>query len=547
MITKIIIENFKKFQKAELEFGSETVLFVGQNNGGKTTALQAVSLWSFLAKQWQTKKGASRVKKRTGTPIPRNEIWASPIREMRMLWHDGEVQDKDSKRVILRITAYGVDKQTNKKWEYGMEAIYSNQEQLFCKPVDHNKEQPKEVSNVFHLPPLSGVQTYEKRIDLGAQLRIIGEGRPGEILRNLLLQLHEEKHDKWKDLSDKVRELFAVELLPIQYNELTDPDLAVYYKTLPITRRKSNQLEIASAGTGLLQFLLLAAFLYVHDKSILLIDEPDSHMHVFLQRGMYDWLQEVALQSNSQLIISTHSEVLVNSTDLQQIFTFFGETPAKPKLKDSASNALKLVSPLEVINAEWKSRILFVEGDTDLRLLKAWARVLEHPVLTELENVNFRPLGGNTIGEAKKYYTSLNDVIDSDIRAFCLRDKSVSRTQDLPTGFEAHYWKRQEIENYLIHTEVLLRFVEKKALSLLVPMARKYLEDNLPPKVFRDPLMEELKEKGSEFLENFLSEFKIPLGKGGYWEIAEVMEKDEISTDVTEMLDLINNFLIIDK
>ena len=56
MITKILIENFKKFEKAEIELGHDTILFVGQNNGGKTTALQALSLWSFLAQQWQTKK-----------------------------------------------------------------------------------------------------------------------------------------------------------------------------------------------------------------------------------------------------------------------------------------------------------------------------------------------------------------------------------------------------------------------------------------------------------------------------------------------------------
>ena len=544
MITKIVIENFKKFEKAEIEIDHDTVLFVGQNNGGKTTALQAVSLWSFLAQQWQFKKGKSKVKKRTGAPIPRNEVWASPVREMRMLWHDGEVQGKGSKKVNIRVTVYGKDNRTREPWEYGMEATYSNQELLFCKPVDHNKQQPQEINNVFHLPPLSGVQTSEKRIDLGAQLRVIGEGRPGEILRNLLWQLQENSSENWQNTKEKVKELFAVELQRIQYNELTDPDIAVYYKMcLPENRLKKTKLEVASAGSGLLQFLLLAAFLYVHKNSTLLIDEPDSHMHVFLQSGMYDWLQEVAQQNNSQLIISTHSEVLVNDTDLRQVYTFFGDTPRKPALKGSTANALKKVSPLDIINAEWKNRILFAEGHTDLRLLKAWAKVLEHPVIKELDSVNFRPLNGNDIGEAKKFFTTLKDVVDGDLRAFCLRDGAVSRTQDLPPGFDIQHWGRKEIENYLIHPEVLIKFIEGKLGELFLRPAKDYLKDNLPPKVFRDPLSESITANGSEFLESFFSALRLPINKGKYWEIAIVMSKEEIAQDVTCMLNKIDKFL----
>ncbi len=550
MITKIVIDNFKKFEKAEIELGSDTILFVGQNNGGKTTALQAISLWSYLSQQWQARKGGSKAKTRTGAPIPRNEVWASPVRDMRMLWHDGEVQDKKSKKVNIRITAYGKSIPDNKEWKYGVEATYANQELLFCKPLDPQQQQPHEVRNVFHLPPLSGVQTSERRLDIGAQLRIIGEGRPGEILRNLLLELHEKAPEKWTQLKEKVKELFAAELQPIKYNESVDPDIVVYYKSLhPDNKKLKIRWEVANAGSGFLQFLLLAAFLYLHEKAILLIDEPDSHMHVFLQRGMYDWLQEVAQKNNSQLIISTHSEVLVNSTDLEQIHAFFGEKPKKLSLRTgNLINALKEVSPLDVINAEWKKRILFAEGDTDLRILKAWAAVLEHPVVHKLENVNFQPLDTNDIGKAKKYYTALKDVITGEIKAFCLRDGGLPLTQDLPPGFKAHYWNRPEIENYLIHPGVLMRFLERKNIgALFISQAESYLKDNLPPKIFRNPLSESISEKGSDFLEKFFSHLKFPLRKGEYWEIADAMKKEEVPAEVVEMLDQIDVFLMANK
>lgn len=546
MITRIVIENFKKFEKAEIELGHDTILFVGQNNGGKTTALQALSLWSFLAQQWQSKKGRGKAKKRTGAPIPRNEVWAAPVREARMLWRNGDVQDNKSKKVHILINVYGIETATMTEWEYGMEAVYSNQELIFCKPVDPLKPPPKEARNVFHLPPLSGVQTSEKRIDLGAQLRVIGEGRPGEILRNLLWQLHENSKSKWDKLAGRVRDLFGIELLPIRYNEAVDPDISVFYLSVaPANRKNKIPMEIANAGSGFLQFLLLAAFLYVHENSVLLIDEPDSHMHVFLQRGMFDWLQDVARENSSQLIVSTHSEVLVNSLDLEHIRSFFGERPTKPKLKKKGLiHALKEVSPLEVINGEWTKKIFFAEGDTDLRILKAWASVLEHPVLHELNAINFYPLNTNEIGTAKKHFAALKEIIDGPLDAFCLRDGGVSKTENLPPGFQVHYWKRKEIENYLISPKVLLRFIEKKGITdLFVTPAENYLKDNLSPKVYRNPREESIAENGSEFLEKYFNALKLPVSKGEYWEIAEEMSKEEIPSEVLTMLDLLHQFL----
>lgn len=547
MITRIVIENFKKFERAEIELGHDTILFVGQNNGGKTTALQALSLWSFLAQQWQSKKGRGKAKKRTGAPIPRNEVWAAPVREARMLWRNGDVQDTKSKKVHILIYVYGIETATMTEWEYGMEAVYSNQELIFCKPTDPLKPPPQEARNVFHLPPLSGVQTSEKRIDLGAQLRVIGEGRPGEILRNLLWQLHENPKGNWGKLTSRVRDLFGIELQPIRYNEAVDPDISVFYlPVVPANRKSKIPMEIANAGSGFLQFLLLAAFLYVHENSVLLIDEPDSHMHVFLQRGMFDWLQDVARENSSQLIVSTHSEVLVNSLDLEHIRSFFGERPTKPKLKKKGLiHALKEVSPLEVINGEWTKKIFFAEGDTDLRILKAWASVMKHPVLHELNAINFYPLNTNEIGTAKKHFAALKEIIDGPLDAFCLRDGGVSKTENLPPGFQVHYWKRKEIENYLINPTVLLRFIEKKGITdLFLTPAENYLKDNLSPKVYRNPAEESIAENGSEFLEKYFNALKLPVSKGEYWEIAEVMTKEEIPLEVVSMLDLLNQFLI---
>lgn len=546
MITKIRIENFKKFESVDIALDKNIVLFVGQNNGGKTTALQALSLWSFLVQQWRTRKGQGKAKERTGAPISRNEVYAAPIRDMKMLWRDGSVQGEKSKKIKIQIIAYGKDDKGD-DWKYGMEVIYANPESCYCKPLDYQMAIPLEADRVFHLPPLSGVQTSEKRIDLGAQLRAIGEGRPGEILRNLLLQLQEKSPESWEKLGNKVKQLFGLELQPIKYNSQVDPDIAVYYR--PVSQgedRNKLMLEIANAGSGFLQFLLLAAFLYVHENAVLLLDEPDSHMHVFLQRGMYDWIQSVAKENNSQLIVSTHSEELVNSTDVTKITTFFSDKPHQLKVdRRDLTRAMAGLSALQVINVGFQKRVLMAEGDTDLRILKEWANVLKHPVSGFLNNLYFYPLETNHIKEGMKHFKALA-VVEPKVKAFCLRDKT-TRTENIPAGFTVHYWQRAEIENYLIHKDVLTRFARETTVGELFqsPMeskAMKYLEDSLPRKTLKDPLTEPIAEKGSDFLEKFFVHLNMEIRKSDYWQIAKMMSPEEIPDEVKGLFDKLSKF-----
>lgn len=551
MITKIVIENFKKFKEAEINFDSSPILFVGQNNGGKTTALQAISLWSFFIKRWQTEKAGSKATDRTGLPITRNTISAVPTRDIKMVWHDGavRVKGKISENINIIITVYGKNMDGD-AWEYGIECTFANKELLYCRPVDTTKEIPKEAEKVFHLPPLSGVQTTEKKIDEAAQQQAIGEGRPGEILRNLLLSVQVNFPENWKSLKERVRELFQVELYDIRYNPAVDPNIIVEY--LPIFPNKLKmKFEIANAGSGFLQFLLLAAFMYAHNNgAILLIDEPDSHMHTFLQRYVYDWLQEIANKTNSQLIISTHSEVLVNSTsNMEQIVTFFGQKPKKFDYdKRKLNEVLKEVSPHSIMNAEWQKKIFFAEGDTDLRILKSFAKALNHKVYQKLDSFSFffRPYKTNDISRAKNYFQSLQKIIQSELKGFCLRDfvPQGGKTQGLPDNFQVESWARKEIENYLIIPEVLLRFIESKGrIGLFKEPFDKYLKKYLSPAVYNDPLKENIEGNGSDFLEKFFSAQKLNIHKGNYWEISEVMKPEEIHKDVKDMLDKLDLFL----
>ena len=68
MLTKLTIHNFKRFGVVEIELGNP-VVFIGPNNSGKTSALQALAFWEIGLKKWNEKrkgKSAKRAPKEGG-------------------------------------------------------------------------------------------------------------------------------------------------------------------------------------------------------------------------------------------------------------------------------------------------------------------------------------------------------------------------------------------------------------------------------------------------------------------------------------------------
>lgn len=59
LLTKLTVRNYKRFKQAEIELDS-TVLFVGPNNSGKTSAMQAPALRDVGLKRWNEKRSGKK-------------------------------------------------------------------------------------------------------------------------------------------------------------------------------------------------------------------------------------------------------------------------------------------------------------------------------------------------------------------------------------------------------------------------------------------------------------------------------------------------------
>lgn len=568
MIRRVVIRHFKCFEEVTFNLPGHIVL-AGPNNMGKTTMLQAIAAWSLAFKRWkelndfQRHGGANRKgpmglhsfgpvqthgRRYTKAPIARQAFAAVPLRAFDLLWNERKYSTDRPIEIEIAHTD---------GWTIAMEFLHESTEQIYVKPKTTAEPAALQMCDLktVYVPPMTGLNIEEPVYQPPYVNRLLGQGKPGDIIRNLLVEAH-GNGETWIPLTESIQRLFGYEMLP---PDDSGPLISVEYRTTPGGPR----LDIANAGSGFQQVLMLLAFLYTRPASVLLLDEPDAHLHVILQDAIYGELRAVAAKQNSQLIIATHSEVIINSVDPGELCVMLN-TPrlvASSDEKRALISSLGVLTNVDIMEAMDAPGILYTEDYTDLDILRAWASVLGHPALETLTKRLFwkrtviQAREGASGIQAKDHYDALK-LVRPDFPGLILVDgdarPEIQASEITGQGLQRVRWKRYEIESYLLHPAALARFVEKKVgvergaevAKPHVAALMTHLEDNLPPAVLKDPLGEH------EYLNNTKARTKLlppALAAAGlpsfpytsYSEIAAEMTAEEIHPEVKEKLDAI--------
>ncbi len=464
LLTRLTVRNFKRFAEVSIELGNP-VIFIGPNNSGKTTALQALALWDAGLRRWNERRaGKATPEKRPGVTINRRDLVTVPTPSANLLWRNLHVRDvlrengkPRTENVRIEIMVEGVHE--DKEWRCGLEFDYANEESFYCRPLrltpDPGGERmpvPAAASLVrmAYLPPMSGLTANETRLDMGAINVRIGEGRTAEVLRNLCYQITEQPEGaaRWQTIVETVRVQFGVTLdAPVYIAERGE--IAMTYQT-----RAGTRLDLSSAGRGLQQTLLLLAHMHVNPNTVLLLDEPDAHLEILRQRQMYQVLSDVARTQQSQVIAASHSEVILNEAADRDVVVAFVGRPHR--IDDRGSQVLKSLSEIgfeQYYQAEQTGWVLYLEGSTDLAILRRFAATLGHPAAPLLERP-FVHYVYNQPTKARNHFYGLREAKQDlvGIAIFDRLERSVT-----PTGALTEVmWRRRELENYLCQPEVLL-------------------------------------------------------------------------------------------
>ncbi len=556
MLTRLVIRNFKTLDDVEIELGKR-VLFVGPNNSGKTTALQALALWDIGVKRWLEKRGPGKPPaKRPGITINRRDLLTVPVPAANLLWRDlrtrsGSRTDGKTTTKNIRIEIQ-VD---SSAWSCGMEFDYVNAESFHCRPLRQKDGQymavPQEAKDarIAYLPPMSGLAANEVRLERGAIDVRLGEGRTAEVLRNLCYQVidSEDGEAKWKDIAQRVDAMFGARLDVPQYIAERGE------VTMTYCNKKGVRLDLSASGRGQQQVLLLLAFMTANPGAVMLLDEPDAHLEILRQRQVYKVLDETAENTGGQIIAASHSEVLLNeAADRDMLIAFVGKPHRIDNRGSQVAKALKEIGFEDYLQAEERGWVLYLEGSTDLSILQQLARRLEHPAVKYLDAPYMHPVT-NRPERAWEHFHGLREAMP-DLVGIAIYDRLEKTLMEDP-HLEQYQWRRREIENYLCLPQVLVEFAAAggaehvgalfaNAWRTCMQESIKEMEQALSTLGKSAPWGEDIK-ASDEFLKPLFKRFYGKLGqsnlmrKTNYHRMAAHIDPQDIDPEIGRVLDRI--------
>ena len=393
MVTGIKIKNFKVLKDTDWLPLEGNVVLIGPNNSGKTTALQALALWNYGIQKWIEKKQKSKATIRPGAVINRKDLFAIPVSSSRSIWtnlfvlsseRDENGKIKGTKNINIEIVVKGIN--DGKEWICGLEFRYDNEETIYVKPLHDldNNIANADIAflpniNVAFLPPMSGLKLEEEKLLFSTVEYRMGEGRTAEVLGNLCYQVlnpeneilarNRKPTEDWALMTEKLKKLFLIDLLK---PELDNKGIL----RLKYVDVYSNELEMSSSGRGMQQIILLLAYILIKPNCIILLDEPDAHLEILKQEQVYELLSDIAQRKNSQLLIASHSEIILKkaaSTNDVVIAFYPHSTPKFYKHPKEILKALHTIGFEEYYLAQSNGWIFYLEGGTDLPIFKKFA------------------------------------------------------------------------------------------------------------------------------------------------------------------------------
>jgi len=546
MLTRLRIKNFKQFEDVDIELGQSVVL-IGPNNSGKTSALQALALWYSGLQKWWSLLPDWHIEpaEHPYLTINRYDLYVLPVPSIELLWRNLRSK-QNTENVFIEIWVDGLGKE--KIWSQQFKFEFVNEESLYCFPsvpsdfafIHHINDKPQLV----YLPPMSGLIATEDRWERGSINRRIGEGRTAEVLRNLCYQVYESNSQtgNWDKITTYIRDSFGVELLPPDYLPARG-EIRMAYQERGIT------LDLSSSGRGMQQILLLLSYMYANPGAVLLLDEPDAHLEILRQREVYHLLMTVAGEQGSQIIAASHSEIVLDeAADRDTVIAFVGQPHRMDKRnKSQVAKALKKIRAVDYALVQQTGWILYLEGATDLAILRSFATLLDHQALQMFGHPFVHYLETNKPRIANDHFSGLLEA-KSDLVGVALFDKIPSAKLQHRLGLVELMWKRREIENYLLMPETFIAYAADGAGDGEVRMSimRELIASEVAPAALNDrthPFWHDT--KASDFMDRLFEVYYQKLGlpnlmrKTNYHVLANFVPPELIDAEVIEKLDAI--------
>jgi putative ATP-dependent endonuclease of the OLD family len=253
---------------------------------------------------------------------------------------------------------------------------------------------------------------------------------------------------------------------------------------------------VQANGSGIREALRLILDVEFAHPDIVLVEEPEMHLHPGLEIAMMRYLRKIS--STAQVFLTTHSTNFLDTADMRNVYLVSKAASTNVQLVnvEEAEAQIPRELGLKLSMLFMFDRLAFVEGPTDENILREWASKVG--INLSQSNVGFVPIGGSrnflyfaaegTLSFLRKRGVRMWFILDRDERDVVEIEKL---TQALGERATIIVLKRRELENYLVCPRAMAKFVAQKRQLAAMPELALTAED--VRKTF-DTVADELKE-----------------------------------------------------
>jgi predicted ATPase len=293
-ISSIKIEKFKGIQSLDIDLNDITIL-IGGNNSGKSSFLQGIH---FAITTLQSAKMAGVAG--PATTLGADQFLYKPADDPTRLNHRGAMTQTSGPKFSFTYTSNAAsdpaifDLGLRRGKNANISLTYEQNDPFFT--IASERKKPLSI----FVPGLAGVALREERRAEAILTTGIAQGDSNLYLRNVLLRIMQTK-EKLDKFHITLNSIFPGLRIASDYDEYR-------HQYIPISVNIDHTtIPLEMVGTGCLQAIQLVAYATMYDPGLLLLDEPDSHLHPSNQRQLAETLLAITQQLGTKVILSTHS------------------------------------------------------------------------------------------------------------------------------------------------------------------------------------------------------------------------------------------------
>lgn len=311
-LESITVRGFKAADEAIIPLDRVTIL-VGPNGCGKSSVLQAI--------HWAARAASYILPKNTKEMISFERLDYVPSSEPLTTLHKGELKSDATSTPVEVVFAHrpvGEDAQhatvriRAARNRGGITAYMDG-----GGAVTPYKQRYQFITT--YIPGLAGLSEKESILAQPTLRRQAASGDAGGVLRNILLNLRSRRigevdetvgGERIRQLNELIQQVHPGVQVDVAFDEREDYHISATIKTGGLAGQ-SRPLE--TAATGVLQVVQIFAYLILFEPKVMLIDEPDAHLHPDKQERLIEALERAAPTFDAQIILTTHSPHIVRA------------------------------------------------------------------------------------------------------------------------------------------------------------------------------------------------------------------------------------------